>query len=96
MRKRFVKRSPGEAERRGGDGGAEDVERAHGDLEALSRTAEPPVRRQMAAFETQRGQWMRGHDVNPFGDRETRVVREDQESREAAAAGASPVRANSV
>ena len=86
MRKRLIERAPREAKRRGGDGGAEDVERAHGDLEALSGTAEPPVRRKTAAFETQCGQRMRGHDVDTFGDRETGVVREDQERRDSTGA----------
>src|ERR1700722_3847915 len=68
MRKRLVEGAPSEAERRGRDGGAENVERAHGDLEALSGGAEPPVRREVAAFELERGQRMRGHDVDAFGD----------------------------
>src|SRR5580704_16926682 len=59
MRKRLIERAPREAKRRGGDGGAEDVERAHGDLEAFSRVAKPPIRWQAAAFETERRQWMR-------------------------------------
>src|SRR3984957_10889476 len=56
MRKRLIERAPREAKRRGGHRGAEDVERAHGDLEAFSKATEPPVRRKTAAIETHCGQ----------------------------------------
>src|SRR6202044_3001351 len=55
MRKRLIERTPREAKRRRGDRGAEDVERAHGDLEAVPGAAEPAVRRKIASFETQCG-----------------------------------------
>ena len=46
MRERLVERAAREAERGGGDRGAEDVERLHRQLEALARRAEPLRRRE--------------------------------------------------
>src|SRR5690242_11623420 len=70
---RFAQGAPGETERRGGDRGAEDVERAHGDLEALAGRAEEAIRRHKTSLEAERRQRMRGHDIDALGDRETRI-----------------------
>ena len=47
----LIEGAPGEPERGGGDGRAEDIERRHGNLEALAGAAEPVGQRHAAAGE---------------------------------------------
>ena len=77
------------------DRGAEDVERAHRELEALALGAEQRVGRHAAAVELEPRQRMRRDHVDALGDRETRRVGRHDERRDAARARSpSPVRAN--
>ena len=85
VRERFIQRALREAERGAGDGGAEHVQRLHGELEAFAFGAEPLRYRHAAALEGERGQRMRRDDVDAPGDREARRVRVDDERADASA-----------
>ena len=54
----LVERARGHAERRGSDGGAKEVERRHGEREALALLAEPRARRDAHALERERADGM--------------------------------------
>ena len=83
----LVEGAAGEAERGGADGGAEHVQRRHGDLEALARSADALRQGHAAALEAQGGEGMRRDHLDALGDRQARRVRLDQEGREPAGAG---------
>ena len=92
----LVQRAAREAERRGADGRAEDVERRHRDLEALARRAEAVGHRHAARVELQRGERMRRDHVDALGDAEPGVSASTMKAERPFAPGASPVRANTT
>src|SRR6185437_8058735 len=77
---RLIERTLAEAECRTGDGGAEDIERLHGELEAVTFAAEPLRGGDAAALERQRGERMRCDDIDAARDRETRSAGVDDEA----------------
>ena len=95
MSKRLLERSTGEAKRSSSNRRAEDVESAHGELEAVAGRAKPPIRLNTAALEFKRGQRMgaitsmRSTIEKPGSSGKTRKA-------ETPRAPASPVRANTV
>ena len=84
----FIERAAGETERRGADGRAENIERRHGDLEAVARRADHGGGRHGDALELQPRQRMRRDDVDPLGDGKARQFSGQQKSGEALGAGA--------
>jgi hypothetical protein len=93
---RFVQRAAGEAQGGGGDRGAEDVERLHGDLEALARYAEQAASGHRQPLKRSRASGCGAMTFDAFGDLEARRAGVDDEGRQAARAGASPVRAKTT
>ena len=84
----FIERAAGETERRGADGGAENIERRHGDLKAFARRADHGGGRNGDALEFQPRQRMRRDDVDALGDGKARQFSRQQKRREALGAGA--------
>ena len=84
---RLVQGAPREAERRGADRRAEDVERRHRDLEAVAGPADAVFERHAAALEAQGRQWMRRNHLDTFGDGQAGRTGLDQEGGEPARAG---------
>ena len=85
--RRFVERSPCEAQRGGGHGGAKDVERAHRDLEAFAagrRCGCASGTRQFVKRSLR--QWVRRDDLDALGDLEARGAGFDDEGRDPARA----------
>ena len=83
----LVERAARHAERGGGHGRAENVERRHRDLEAFARAAETIGQRNAAAGEAKRRQRVRRDDLDAAGDLETGRVRVDDEGGKPLGAG---------
>ncbi len=83
----FIERAAGETERRGADGGAENIERRHGDLESFAGRADHGGGRNGDALEFQPRQRMRRNDIDALGDGKARQFSRQQKRREALGAG---------
>ena len=94
VRERLVESAPGEAERGRRDRGAEDIERAHGDLEAFARRAEPASSGNAAAVEAQGRERMRRHASMRSAIEKPGSSGKTRNAEIPRAPGASPVRAN--
>jgi hypothetical protein len=79
----LVQRAAGKAQRGGTDRRAENIERRHGDLEALTRTAQPVGGRHAHRVEREPRQRMRRDHVDALGHREPRRVGIDHEGGQA-------------
>ncbi len=86
-RQRFIERAARHAECGGADGGAEDVERRHRDLEAFAWVADEVVARDADVFETQARERMRGDERDAFGDCEAACVGINDDGADAFGAG---------
>ena len=76
---RFVERAAGETQSRRGNAGAENVERAHRDFEALASRTNEVACRHAAGVKPQPRQWMWRGNFDPLGNLEARRSGFDRE-----------------